>query len=401
LTLAVCLLPAVACGAAPGPPPAALQKIALQRTVKVAVVSVFSGPSAALGRNVQNSLQVEADQLNAKGGVLGSRVEIVAADSEQNPAKAADLVKQQLADDDVKLLVGPNFTAGYLPVKGDIAQAGMPNCVTTVTDDALTGATFTFRSDAGERAAVTALFAYLHQSKPEIKRVGLLDDGDEAAQSYDRQFVQQAAHYGLAYAGHAGMATDSDPSAAIQKLVAQGADAVALSAQPAVAARMAQAVRQLAGNSKPLILGFDGLSGYAFPSQAGDIALNSAFASTTQTYLTDAPDSTWPAGYRRFVHNLTHQYGYAINGVDMNGNPTAADCLLQWSRAATKAGSFAGRDVVRAWENIDLDQSETVLGVRERLSAADHHSVSQSAVSIYQWVKEGNKYRLRQLPTAA
>jgi branched-chain amino acid transport system substrate-binding protein len=366
----------------------------------VAVVGAFSGPSANVGRGLRNGLQVEADQLNAKGGVLGSRVEVVAADGEQSPAKTADLVRQQLADDDVKLLVGPNFTAGYLAVKGDVSQAGMPNCVTAVTDDALTGAAFTFRSDAGERTGVTALLAYLHQSKPEIKKVGLLDDGDETALSYDRQLSQQAAHYGLAYLGHATSPSDADLGPAIQKLLAQGADAVALSAQPAVAGRMAQAARQQsAGSPRPLILGFDGLSGYEFASQAGDSAVNSVFAATTQTYLTDVPDSTWPAGYRAFVHNLTHQYGYAINGVDMNGNPAAADCLLQWSRAVTRAGRFSGQEVVRAWENLDLDQSVTVLGVRERLSAADHHAVGQSAVSVYQWVKVGNKYRLRQLST--
>lgn len=398
--MALCLLAATACGALQGGLMTPAQKLALQRTVKVAVVGVFSGPSATLGRDVRNSLQVEADQLNASGGVLGDRVEIVAADGELNPAKAAELVRQQLADDDVKLLVGPNFTAGYLAVKGDITQAGMPNCVTTVADDALTGAAFSFRSDAGERASVTTLLAYLHQSQPEIKKVALLDDGDETSQSYDRQFADQSAHYGLAYVGRA-TATESDPGAAVQKVLAQSPQAVALSAQPGTAARIAQAVQQLAANARPLILGFRGLSGYEFPSLTGDIAVNSVFANTTAAYLTDVPDSSWPAGYRTFVHSLTRQYGYATNGVDMNGNLAAADCLLQWSRAVTRAGTFRGLNVVKAWENLDLDRSETVLGVRERFSPADHHAVSQSAMLIYQWAKQGSKYRLRQLPTPA
>lgn len=376
------------------------QKLALQRTVKVAVVGVFSGASATLGRDVRNSLQVEADQLNARGGVLGDRVEVVAADSELNPAKAAELVRQQLTDDDVKLLVGPSFTAGYLGVKGDITQARMPNCVTTVADDVLTGAAFSFRSDAGQRAGVTTLLAYLHQSQPDVKKVALLDDGDEISQSYDRQLAEQSAHYGLSYVGHA-TATESDPAAAVQKVLAQSPHAVALSAQPAAAARIAQAVQQLAGNTRPLIVGFHGLSGYEFPTLSGDIAVNSLFANTTEAYLTDVPDSSWPAGYRTFVHSLTRQYGYAANGVDMNGDLAAADCLLQWSRAVTRAGTFRGPDVVKAWETLDLDRSETVLGVRERFSPADHHAVSQSAMLIYQWAKQGNKYRLRQLPTPA
>jgi len=376
------------------------QKLALQRTVKVAVVGVFSGPSATLGRDLRNSLQVQADQLNAKGGVLNNRVEVVAADSELNPAKTAELVRQQLADNDVKLLVGPSFTAGYLAVKGDITQAGMPNCVTAVADDALTGATFSFRSDAGERASVTTLLAYLHQSQPDVKKVALLDDGDETAQSYDRQLAEQSVHYGLTYVGHA-TANESDPGPAAQKMLAQGPQAVVLSAQPGAAARIAQAVQQLAGSARPLLLGFHGLSGYEFPSLSGDVAVNSVFANTTEAYLTDIADSSWPAGYRTFVHSLTRQYGYATNGVDLNGDLAAADCLLQWSRAVTRAGSFRGLNVVKAWENLDLDRSETVLGVHERLSPADHHAVSQSAMLIYQWAKQDSKYRLRQLPTPA
>ena len=349
---------------------------------------------------MRNSLQVEADSLNANGGVLGSRVEVVAADSEESPAKAAELVRQQLADGDVKLLVGPNFTAGYLAVKQSIVQARVPNCVTSVAGDALTGATFSFRSDASERSGVATLLAYLRQSRPEIKKVGLLDDGDETAQTYDRQLAEQAARFGVTYAGRA-TASEADPRPAVQQVVAQGPQAVVLVADPAAAARISQAVQQVAGNAKPQILGFHGLSGYEFPYLAGDTAVNSVLANTTEAYLTNVPESSWPAGYRDFVRTLTRQYGYATNGVDMNGNPAAADCLRQWAKAATRAGTFRGPDVVRAWETLDLDASETVLGVRERLSAADHNAVGQTGVMLYSWAKEGNRYRLRQLSAPA
>ena len=362
------------------------------------MVGVFSGPSANTGRAERNSLQVEADQLNSRGGVLGSRIEVVAADSELNPNKAAALVKQELADDDVKLLVGPNFTAGYLAVRGVITQAGMPNCVTTVADDAMTGATFTFRADIGQRSSISALLAYLHQYQPDVKKVGLLDDGEETALSYDRQLAEQAGHYGVTYLGH-GTAADPDPTSAVQKVLAAGAQAVILSAQPAPAARIAQAVQQSAGGARPMILGFHALSGYEFPSVAGDVALNSVFVNTNDAYLTGTPDSSWPTGYRAFVQSLTHQYGYAVNGVDLNGSPAVADCLLQWSRAVARAGGFRAADVVKAWESLALDQSETVIGVPERLSAANHDAVSPSSVLIYEWAKVGGKFRLRQLNT--
>jgi hypothetical protein len=99
------------------------------------------------------------------------------------------------------------------------------------------------------------------------------------------------------------------------------------------------------------------------------------------------------------VKSLAHQYGYAINGVDFNGSPPVADCLLQWSRAVARAGSFRASDVVKAWEGLAFDQSETLIGVPERLSAANHDAVSPSSVLIYEWAKVGGKFRLRQLNT--
>src|SRR6266487_119066 len=114
LAAALCLLSGgMACGGS-GLGPRAVE----QRTVKIAVVDLFSGPpAAATGPDVQNSLQVAVDGLNARGGLLGQHVEIVAADGERNAAKVAELVRQQLSDDDVKLLVGPASTATFLPVK--------------------------------------------------------------------------------------------------------------------------------------------------------------------------------------------------------------------------------------------------------------------------------------------
>jgi branched-chain amino acid transport system substrate-binding protein len=390
-----CLLALGAC-ALPGSNPTGVQRVAIQRTVTVAVVGVFSGPSAPLGRAVRNSLQVEADDLNARGGVLGSRVEVVAADSEQNPAKAAELVKQQLSDSDVKLLVGPDFTSGYVAVRDSVAQAAMPNCVSNVGGEALTGALFTFRSDAGERSSVANLLGYLHQSHADLKKVGLLDDGEDTAPSVDHQLAEQASRFNVSYMGHA-TASESDPRAAAQQVLGQGAQAVVVAAQPAAAARIAQAVQQSAGGSKPLILGLHGLSGYEFPYLAGDAAVNAVFANTTEVHLTDVPDSSWPSAYRSFVQNVTRQYGYAANGVDINGSAPAADCMLQWAKAATKAGTFGGPEVVHAWESLDLDPSETVLGIHERPTASDHDAAGQG-VALYTWAKEGSRYRLRQLP---
>src|SRR6266481_9911131 len=108
---------------------------AVRGSVQVALVGVFSGQGASRGSYQQNSLQVEIDDINAHGGLLGNRVALVTADDEQQPAKAAELVRQHVSDDGVKLLVGPSTAAAFLAARSTIVQAGAPNCLPNPATD--------------------------------------------------------------------------------------------------------------------------------------------------------------------------------------------------------------------------------------------------------------------------
>ncbi len=270
----------------------------------------------------------------------------------------------------------------------------MPNCVTAVADDALNGAAFTVRVGPSDVARVSALLGYLRQARPDVKKIGMVDDGSDSGQVYDRLLTDRAGRSGITYVGRG---PDSDPGAAIQQLVAQGAQAVVLPDQPASATRTSQAVRQLGLSGKLQLLGFGGLATYDFPAQAGDLSVDSILVATNQGYLTGTPESAWSSGYRAFVNAITHQYGLATNGVEMRGTPAPADCVLGWSRAVERAGSFAGADVMKAWETLDIPAAETALGVRERVTAAEHTAVAPDGVFVYSWSKDGSRYRLKQL----
>jgi branched-chain amino acid transport system substrate-binding protein len=368
---------------------------AVQRTVKVVLVDVFSGSTEASGRATRNGLQLAVDALNAQGGLLGDRVEVVAVDGETNPGKVTELVRQQLSDDGVQLLVGPNPTQAFQAVKTSIGQAGMPNCLTSVTDDALSGAPSSFRVGASDRTRVAALVGYVRQARTDVRKVGLLA-GDDNAQGYDRLVGEEAARAGLTYAGRAG-APDADPTAAIQLLAGQGAQALVVAAQPAFALRAAQAVRQLGLGGKDTLLGFDALASYDFPDVGGDPALSAVLVATNRAYLTAGPDTAWPPAYKAFVGTAAREYGTATNGVELQADPVAADCVLQWSRAVRRAGTFRGTEVTRAWEGLYLTSSDTALGVTERPTAADHTAVGPDGVFVYTWSRDGVRFRLKQL----
>ena len=56
-----------------------------QQVVKIAAGAPLTGPLAKQGQEVANAVKLAVDEWNAKGGVLGMKIEFVAADDQGNP----------------------------------------------------------------------------------------------------------------------------------------------------------------------------------------------------------------------------------------------------------------------------------------------------------------------------
>ena len=68
-----------------------------QETVKIAYIDPLSGGGASVGEIGLKTFQFLAEELNAKGGILGKKVEIVAFDNKTNPQES--LIQAQKAID--------------------------------------------------------------------------------------------------------------------------------------------------------------------------------------------------------------------------------------------------------------------------------------------------------------
>src|SRR2546428_13521103 len=77
-------------------------------------VGVFEG----YGKYQTWGVQMAVEELNAKGGVLGHKIEIVSEDDETKPAPAVRKAEKLILQDDVKLLVGAVSIGATLAVMG-------------------------------------------------------------------------------------------------------------------------------------------------------------------------------------------------------------------------------------------------------------------------------------------
>ena len=78
--------------------------------LKVGVINPFSGPMALYGEEVTRGYQLAADQVNAAGGMLGMKVELVRGDA-ANAQQAIATVEQLATQDKVDLFMGTYISA--------------------------------------------------------------------------------------------------------------------------------------------------------------------------------------------------------------------------------------------------------------------------------------------------
>src|SRR4029079_14924595 len=79
---------------------------AAQETLKVGLVAAMSGQSAKSGEAIVRGLSIAIDEINAKGGVLGKKLELLVRDDESNPAKGVVAARELAQREKVVALFG-------------------------------------------------------------------------------------------------------------------------------------------------------------------------------------------------------------------------------------------------------------------------------------------------------
>ncbi|MEA4884746.1 MAG: ABC transporter substrate-binding protein [Clostridia bacterium] len=83
---------------------------------KIALVAPFTGSGSILGEYIKNSFAMAVDEVNAKGGVKGRKIEYVIYDDAASPATAINVVTKAILNDKVDAVFGPNMSSCVLAV---------------------------------------------------------------------------------------------------------------------------------------------------------------------------------------------------------------------------------------------------------------------------------------------
>lgn len=152
-------------------------------TIKIGYVDPLSGSGASTGQIGLDQLNYIAEQINAKGGVLGAKVQILPYDNKVNPQETLVQV-QKAIDDGVRIIIQGNGSSVAIALENFVAKYNERNPGKEVVylnyaaiDPVLTNDDCTywhFSFDANVDIKMTALTNFM-KKKPAIKKIYLIN----------------------------------------------------------------------------------------------------------------------------------------------------------------------------------------------------------------------------------
>lgn len=165
-------------------------------TIKIGSVLSVTGPAAFLGDPELKTLQMYVEKINAAGGVLGRKLELVHYDDGSDAAKANSFTKRLIESDKIDVLIGGTTTGATMAMAPLVARAQVPFI-------SLAGAVvvidpvkkWVFKTPHTDRMAAEKAFEDM--KKRGISKVGLLSETSGFGASGRKETQAVAGKYGI------------------------------------------------------------------------------------------------------------------------------------------------------------------------------------------------------------
>lgn len=340
------LLLAVAAVVMAAPPASA------QDTIKLGLVAAMSGQSAKSGEAIVRGLSIAIDEINAKGGVLGKKMELVVRDDESNPAKGAVAARELVQRERVTVLFGGLDTPVSLAIVPFANQSKMPFMGVWAAGTPITrnGAAenYVFRVSAVDELVDVALVDY-SVAKYQVKKPGMILINNPWGESNEKGLKAALAAKSIPYAGIEKFETnDVDVVPQLSRLKEAGADVLYLVANVAPSSQVVKSLDRMGWNVP--IVSHWGPAGGRFSELAGPSAAKVHFI---QTYSFSGKLS--PKG-ETVLAALKKKYPEIKTLADVTpavGIANAYDAMHLTGLAIAKAGALEGPKIREAFYAID------------------------------------------------
>jgi branched-chain amino acid transport system substrate-binding protein len=282
-----------------------------QDTIKIPNIIELSGAGATVGTNWRNGSSLAVEEINAAGGILGKKIELVFVDTATDPGKARAGIQRALDDKPIAIF-GPIYSGSVSATLKMTEEAEVPQIIGgEAANLTAQGSKYIFRTSFGQNVSMPKIANYLRDGvKAKTMAVVYVnnDFGKGGRNAIMKELDSRGIKVVLDLSTEAGQA---DFAADVVKLKAANVDAVFVYTNEEESARfLIEAKKQ--GLNKPLVgettlLGqkvidlakdaADGVQGHVGLTVDADIPLVKDFAKKFQSKYNYASDHNGIKGY--------------------------------------------------------------------------------------------------------
>ncbi|HVP66270.1 MAG TPA: ABC transporter substrate-binding protein [Anaeromyxobacteraceae bacterium] len=354
--------------------------------VKIGVYGPFTGGSAGMGVSMRNGVRLAADEINASGGVLGRKVELVERDDEAKNEKGGQIMQELLEKERVVAVLGPINTgvadaALRYPNEKKVPELVNVSAGAKVNElfDVYGKDNYVFRIAAGDLIQSEMIVSEAVQRRG-LKKPALLCDDTNYGQNGRAKMEKALEKRGVkaVYVGKFKL-KDTDMTAQLQDARGAGADVLLVYGIGPELAAVANSMERI-GWRVPMI-GSWTLSMSAFINNAGK---NGNGATMPQTFIEAGASTPKQLAFLEAYWKKFNEKPIAVAVAAAQGY----DSMYLIKMAIEQAGSTEGPKIKAALENL-LQTYQGVTGTYTKpFSPTDHEAVKAEHV-VMGVVKDG------------
>jgi branched-chain amino acid transport system substrate-binding protein len=357
--------------------PASSQIVVNKPIIKIGVYGPLTGGSSPMGLSMRDGVRLAAEEINARGGVLGRKIELVERDDQATNERGAQVMQDLISNQKVVAVLGPINTGVALASYKYPMQAKVPLLI-NVSAGAPVNELFkdnpdnyVFRIAASDNIQAQMIVGEAVE-KLGLKKVAFLCDDTNYGQNGCTKMTAALDGRGLkpVYVGKFKL-KDTDMTAQLQQARAAGAQALLVYGIGPELAQIANGMQKL-GYKVPMI-GSWTLSMSNFIDAAG---ANGDGATMPQTFIQNGADS--PKA-KTFIAD--YQKKYSVDRIPSAVSAAQGyDSMYLIAAAIEQAGSTDGPKIKAALESLQKPYEGVIATFDKPFSATDHEAIHQQNV---------------------
>jgi branched-chain amino acid transport system substrate-binding protein len=194
--------------------------------IKIGAILAVTGPASFLGGAEARTAEMLVEEVNAKGGLRGRKVQLIVKDSGGSPEKAVSFAKQLIDEEQVFAILGPSTSGETMAIK-NLAEEGKTLLLSCAAAEVIVNpvARWVFKTPQKDSHAVIKIFQQM--KKMGISRIGVLTSNTGFGKAGKEQIEKLAPEHGIQIlVSEVYDKAATDLTAEVVKVKAAGAQAV-------------------------------------------------------------------------------------------------------------------------------------------------------------------------------